>query len=172
MTPLRGASAAMKTFSGLRSRWITPTRCAASSASRTGMAAPTAASTSKRPTRVSADPTDSPSRYSITMYGPISPVPASITSTTFGWRILLIASASWKNRCATSMFCARSGWRNLIATGRPAATLSARKTSPIPPLPTRSARRYLFSTMAPGVGGRRGIWGPYQGPQGFKPSWS
>ena len=29
----------------------------------------------------------------------------------------LTACASWKNRCASSVFCASSGWRNLIATG-------------------------------------------------------
>ncbi len=96
--PSRAASKAMNTFSGLRSRWMMPTRWAASSASSTGMRVPTAASRSKRPTRVSAAPPTrrrgTPSRSTARS----RPTPASRTSTTLGWRIRLTACASWKKR--------------------------------------------------------------------------
>ena len=52
----------------------------------------------------------------MTMYGPASLMPASMTSTMFGWRMRFTACASWKKRCAISASSASSGCRNLIAT--------------------------------------------------------
>ena len=95
--------AARKMFSGLRSRWITFTACAASRARQSCTAMFTARSTPRARSRWITSARSQPSRYSMTKYtAPVAVVPESVTSTMLGWPIREAARASRRKRATTS----------------------------------------------------------------------
>jgi hypothetical protein len=113
--PLLSVSSMM--FSGFRSRWSTPSRCAALSAWPTSRTIAAANSRSSPVGRIT-DRSDTPLTNSITKKGRPSGVRSrSMTRTTPGWWIRVSASASCRNFLDSQAFCVESSSRNLMTTG-------------------------------------------------------
>jgi hypothetical protein len=118
----RGTSS---TFSGLRSRWMTPSSCARPSADAACITMRAARGQSNAP-RFSTSRSDSPSTYSMTRKTRPPSSPKSVISTMFGWLMRLTARASRKNRSRCAAFMPRSCRRILIALSRSIMTWRAR----------------------------------------------
>ena len=131
---------------GLRSRCVTPVRCAASSATAICRATSTTTSNARRDAihrrRVT------PSTYSVTAKGVASWTPDAMSRTQSGWsrRCRVVTSRS-KRSCSTW----ESRERNFTATSAPVVRSVARQTVANPPSPIASISRKRCATRLAGT---------------------
>ncbi len=125
------------TLAGLTSRWARPASWANPSAAATSEAisADCLGVSCLLVFRISAR--FRPCTYSIAMKYVPSYLPQSYTLTMFGWLRLAAAWASRRKRSTKFGSIANSGKRIFIATWRSSSRSRAKKTSAIPPRPTR-----------------------------------
>jgi len=130
------------TLAGFTSRWMMPCRCEKSSAAQISAVISIARLGAIGPSRLTTSRSVSPSTYSMTMYGSVTPSPSispvSYTATMAGWLSDAAFCASRRNRVWNVGSRARSARSTLIATSRPRRTSRPRCTSLMPPKPSVS----------------------------------
>ena len=142
-------SSGSRMFSGFRSPWRTPSRCADSIAAHAAASMRLARETSSRPSATSSRCRSTPRTSSITRYGPPSgSEPQANTRTIDGCVSRASVCASRRKRSRAAGSGTSSGRITLIATGRSSTTSRAAYTAPIPPRPSSPSIRYLPSGIA------------------------
>src|ERR1022692_413276 len=129
------------TLPGLRSRCTTPAPCTAASAWASPQASRARAAPCTGPFSRTTSSRVRPGTYWVTMYGVLPVTSVSSTSATNRLRTRRIVSTSRDSRRRALGSPATDGRSTLIATLRCSAS-RARYTTPIPPSPMRSSRRY------------------------------
>ena len=136
VTITRPRAPSSRMLSGLMSRWMIESACAAPSASADSAMIRRTSSTGSLPRRRMRLATDSPSTYPMTKYTRPCPSPTVWIGTMWGWLSLAAVWASRVKRSRMSDWKASSGGSTLMATRRWSRSSRARYTTPIPPRPT------------------------------------
>src|SRR5437764_5373402 len=146
-------SAEISRLAGLTSRWTTPRRCAASSASAAWATIDMVSPAGSRPVAAIFSDSCRPSTYAITRYVTVPSGrtlrPKSYTLAMCRWLSAAMVRASARNRASKLGSRSRAGRSTLTATVRPSARSVARHTSPIPPPATGSSSRYRSLSTSP-----------------------
>lgn len=133
----RGPSSAIRTLLGFRSRCTTPARWMSRSASTRPSASVRNARPVNGPSLATMSASVRPGTYSVAIHGCSASGSASTTGAVNAPLTRRAAATSCRKRARNSSSSAYCAWTTLMATCRPDAE-SARWTTPIPPLPSRS----------------------------------
>lgn len=137
----RGPSGASRTFPGFTSRCTRPAPCTASSASASRPPSTRTEASDSGPKVSTASAIEGPGTYEVASHGVSASASASSNGTTHGLRTCRAASTSRRKRARKPVSSAYEDRTVFTAAIAPPGA-RPRKTTPMPPAPSRRSRRY------------------------------